>query len=293
VQASNTQPTASLDALGKVESRVRRQSLPHVPLLLSVLSIVILFAAWVLAAGYVAGHYRNASTLLPSPADVVRDFPGIAVFRGPNTPLTVSNAWYVVVTNTWTSLVRLVSGIAIGTALGIGIALVLGWSHRIRAMVEAPLLLIRTIPLLALIPLFLTWFGGTDTGIITYIAFAAFSMLLINTLEAIRNVSPVVQAYARTLGASQLRVYRTVVVPAIIPEMVGGIRVMLGLSWAILLAGEFVGAQSGIGYILIQAQAYSYTSRMVLIVLLIMLYTFVMDRSFSYLARYVTRWMPH
>lgn len=292
MQASNTQPVTPLNALGEVETRVRQKSLPHAPLLLGVLSVVILAVAWVLAANYVSGHYRNGPTLLPSPGDVVRDFPGIAVFRGPNTSLTISNALYVLATNTWTSLVRLTSGIFIGSGLGIAVGLVLGWSRRVRAMVEAPLLLVRTIPLLALIPLFLTWFGGTDTGIITYIAFAAFSMLLISTLEAIRNVSPIVQAYARTLGASQLRVYRTVVVPAIIPEMVGGIRVMLGLSWAILLAGEFVGAQSGIGYILIQAQTYSYTSRMVLIVLLIMLYTLIMDRSFSYLARYVTRWVP-
>jgi sulfonate transport system permease protein len=292
MQISDVPQPSAAPEVPALESGIRLRPLPHASLLLRLLSVVLILAAWTLGARYVAGHYRNPEVLLPSPYTVAHDFSGVAVFRGPGTPLTVSNTIYVIASNTFTSFERILAGLLIGSILGVGIGLVLGWGRRVRAIVEAPLMLIRTIPLLALIPLFLTWFGGTDRGIISYIAFAVFAMLLINTLEAVRNVPPAVQLYARTLGASKLRVYRTVVIPAIVPEMVGGIRVMLGLSWAILLAGEYLGAQSGIGYILIQAQQYSYTSRMVLIVLLIMIYTFVMDRGFAALAGRITHWMP-
>jgi ABC-type nitrate/sulfonate/bicarbonate transport system permease component len=281
-----------VEAAPQLETAIRLRRLPRVPLALGVLSMALLLGVWSLAALYVRSRTHRADVLLPGPWNVVEDFRGIAVFRGPEAKTTIGNAVYALAENTWDSAKRLFLGILIGAGLGIGTGLVFGWSRRVRALAEGPLLVVRTIPLLALIPLFLTWFGGTDRGIVTFIAFAVFSMLLINTIEAIRNVSPVVRSFARTLGASELRVYRTVVVPAIVPELAGGVRVVIGLSWAILLAGEFIGAQTGIGHILILAQQYSYTSRMVLIVILIMLYTFLLDRGFALLSRRVTRWIP-
>jgi ABC-type nitrate/sulfonate/bicarbonate transport system permease component len=261
-------------------------------LALKVASVLLLFAAWVIGSLALGEGAGDSGRLMPAPWDVVSDFNQLSVLEGPGAETTFGNAVQVLVENTLISARRLLLGLVIGGAAGIGVGLLFGWSARIRALAEGPLLLVRTIPLLALIPLFLTWFGGTDTGIVSFIAFAVFSMLLINTVEAIRNVPPVTKAYARTLGASELTVYRTVVIPAIVPELTGGIRVVIGLSWAILLAGEFLGAQSGIGRILILAEQYGDTSRMLLIVLLIMACTFLLDRGFARLSRSVTRWVP-
>jgi sulfonate transport system permease protein len=256
-------------------------------------AVLLLFlVAWWIAAAWVARTSDRADVLLPSPLDVVRSFRGLAVFAGPGAELTYANAVRVVVENSIDSGRRLLFGLLIGAVVGVGSGLLLGWNWRLRNIAEGPLLAIRVIPLLALLPLFLAWYGGREAGNITFIAFAVFTMLFVNTLEAIRNVDPVVQNYARTLGASSFRVYRTVVVPAIIPELVGGIRVVLGLAWAILLAAEFLASQSGIGHILILAQQYSYTSRMILIVLLIMFYTYVIDQMFAAGAAYLTRWVP-
>ena len=90
--------------------------------------------------------------------------------------------------------------------------------------------------------MFLSWFGRAHVGSIAFVAFAVFSILFINTIEAIRNVDPIARVLAQTPGASRARVYRTVVVPAVVPELVGGMRVVLGLAWAILLAAEFLAA---------------------------------------------------
>lgn len=255
-------------------------------------TMVLVLVVWWLAAAWVARTSDRAEVLLPSPVDVARSLRGLAVFAGPGAKLTYANAIRVILDNTVASGIRLLAGLVLGGVVGIGSGLILGWNRQLRYLVEGPLLAIRVIPLLALLPLFLAWYGGRESGNVSFIAFAVFTMLFVSTLEAVRNVDPVVQNYARTLGASAFRVYRTVVVPAIVPELVGGVRVVLGLAWAILLAAEFLASQSGIGHILILAQQYSYTDRMILIVLLIMIYTYMLDRAFAALTTRMTRWVP-
>lgn len=256
------------------------------------LVVLLLLGIWWGAALFVASHSDRGSVLLPSPADVVRAIPRLSVFAGPQAKQSYGTAFEVIAWNTLSSAITLFGGLIIGALTGIGMGLGLGWSRRLRLMFEGPLMIVRVIPVLALLPLFLSWFGGNRTGAISFVAFAVFSMLFVNTLEAIRNVDPVVRVYARTLGASNFRVYRTVVVPAIVPEIIGGLRVVVGLAWAILLAAEFLAAQSGIGRILILAQQYFDTSRMILIVLLIMVYTYAVDRLVSAVGKRLTRWVP-
>jgi ABC-type nitrate/sulfonate/bicarbonate transport system permease component len=256
------------------------------------LSLGVMLAVWWVLAAWLATTNERADILLPSPVDVVRSIPGLSVFESPGAELTWGNAIRVIISNTVASGSRLLTGLAIGIATGVGLGLLLGWNWRLRALIGAPLLVIRVIPLLALLPLFLAWFGGRNIGAVAFIAYAVFSMVFISTLEAIRNVNPVVRDYARTLGASPAREYLTVVAPAIVPELTGTIRVVLGVAWAILLAAEFLASQDGIGHILILAQQYAYTDRMILIVLLIMLYTYILDRAFVALADRLTRWVP-
>jgi ABC-type nitrate/sulfonate/bicarbonate transport system permease component len=268
---------------------------PNAPIpkrFLGALVLVALLVVWWMSATALSNGSPAASSLLPSPNDVIAAIPRLSVFAGPGTEQTYANALWVIALNTWDSAATLVGGLMIGGVFGVGLGLALGWSGKLRMIFEAPLLVVRVIPLLALLPLFLSWFGGTRAGSITFVAFAVFSMLFVNTLEAIRNVSPLVQTYARTLGASMFRVYRTVVVPAIVPELIGGLRVVLGLAWAILLAAEFLASQSGIGHILILAQQYFDVSRMVLIVILIMIYSFALDRIIVLIGTRCSRWVP-
>ena len=255
-------------------------------------AILALIGLWWLAALMVQATLMRGEIFLPSPLQVIEAIPRLSVFAGASTPQTLSNGLWVIAENRGSSALTLVGGLTIGGGLGIGLGLAFGWSATLRLVLEGPFLLIRVIPLFALLPLFLSWFGGTRTGAVSFVAFAVFSMLFVNTLEAIRNVSPLVQAYARTLGASRLRVYRCIVVPAIVPELIGGARVVLGLSWAILLAAEFLAAQSGIGRIMILAQQYFDTSRVILIVLLIMVYTLALDRFVAAMGARATRWVP-
>ena len=255
-------------------------------------AVLAIFSIWILCSWIVTLTFSRPQIVLPYPWQVIAGIKGLAVYKGPGAELTYWHAVEVILVHSFDSAVRLVAGLAIGGALGLATGLLLGMSKYLQKMFQTPLLLIRAIPLFALIPLFLTWFGGTNTGVVSYIAFGVFSMLLVNTIAAIRNVSPLIQNFARTLGASRWRVYRTVVFPAIVPEITGGIRVIVGIAWAILIGAELLAAPSGVGRILTLSEQYSATDRMILIVMLIMIYTLIVDYFVIRATRYLNRWSP-
>src|SRR5690606_18793642 len=128
--------------------------------------------------------------------------------------------------------------------LGIVLALSRALNEIFSALVEA----VRTIPPLAAIPFFLIWFGTGSLGQLLVIAFYTAVMVLVTARAAVDRLPPIYRAYASTLGASRLAVVRTVVLPGMVPEVVGGIRVALGFSWGIAVVAELIGAQQGIGY---------------------------------------------
>jgi ABC-type nitrate/sulfonate/bicarbonate transport system permease component len=141
------------------------------------------------------------------------------------------------------SFQRTLLGSGIGVVLGVMCGLLMAFERRARLFLEAPIETMRMIPPLAAIPFFLMWFGPTETAQLTMVAFYCFFMMIINTVSAVANTSPIYTDYARTLGASKVRVYWTVILPAIVPELIGGIRVVIGVSWGIQIVTELMGAQ--------------------------------------------------
>jgi sulfonate transport system permease protein len=255
--------------------------------------LAVLVLVWFVASSILQRVSFRGSTILPSPLEVfTTDLSGLSVFAEGSLKNDWGQAALVIVEQSSISLLRLVSGSLLGAISGVLMGMLIGYSSFFRALTEPTLNFVRTIPILALIPLFLVWFGGSETGNILYIGFAVFAMVVINTVEAIGHVSPVYFHYARTLGASRWQAYRTVVLPAMLPELVGGIRVVVGFSWAILLAAEYLASQAGLGRILIMAERWLYTGRMIVIILLIIIYSLILNWLFLKLANYLTRWMP-
>ena len=172
-------------------------------------AILALIGLWWLAALMVQANLMRGEIFLPSPLQVIEAIPRLSVSAGASTPQTLSNGLWVIAENTGSSALTLVGGLTIGGGLGIGLGLAFGWSATLRLVLEGPFLLIRVIPLFALLPLFLSWFGGTRTGAVSFVAFAVFSMLFVNTLEAIRNVSPIASRPNVTTGGSKMSSART------------------------------------------------------------------------------------
>src|SRR5215831_5547215 len=186
---------------------------------------------------------------------------------------------------------RTLLGSVIGLLLGVLVGLVIGYSRWLRLLLEAPIETMRTVPPLAAIPFFLMWFGPTQTAQLSMMVFYCFFMLLINTVSAIANVNPIYVDYANTLGASKHQTYRTVVFPAIIPELVGGIRVAIGVSWGIQIVTELMGAQQGMGQVFSMAIPMQALDLIIVGILWITILAATTDLLFVCAARIITRWV--
>jgi sulfonate transport system permease protein len=190
------------------------------------------------------------------------------------------------------SIGRLAAGLAIGAAFGIGFGLVIAWSPLLRRVAFLPLSVFRMIPLLAMIPLFQFWVGTNSAGVIAFVAVGTGAIYLVGTINAVANVPARYVDYARTLGATPRQVYARVVLPAILPELFSSVTLTLGLAWSAVIAGEYVGIDSGLGRILIFAQFMSQTGRMALIAILLLLYAGASYAAATAIARRMLAWMP-
>ena len=264
-----------------------------------VLGLVCLIVAYEAFAWWVfTDNPRRADRMFPRIEYVATvSFPEFATYYGFDEGLlgyrqNVGQALAVLFENALVTIRRLVIGLVAGIGLGIGVGLLVGMSRWARDVVLPPVLLLRTIPILALIPLFMFWFGAREIGILIFVSFAVFSMMIVNTLEAIRNVPPIYQDYARCMGATRRQIYRTVIVPAILPSLNGGIRVILGLSFAIVLAGELLATDSGLGWLMILSERFFMIGRIVVIVVIFVILSLILNGLYLAASRYVNRWVP-
>lgn len=192
----------------------------------------------------------------------------------------------------WYTFTRTILGTAIGASFGILVGLAMGWNEKLHDFLNASMEAIRTIPPLAAAPFFLMWFGPTPGAQLGMLVFYCFLLLVVNTTSAIRNVSPVYIQFAMTQGATRGQVFRSVVLPAIVPELVGGIRVAIGVSWGIEIVTEMLGAPRGMGQVFAMLLSLQALDLIVVGIVWIAVMAVVVDLIFTRFARYITRWMP-
>jgi ABC-type nitrate/sulfonate/bicarbonate transport system permease component len=181
-------------------------------------------------------------------------------------------------------------GFIIGSSLGVVVAVIMGWNRYVRAF-AAPLIYTgRTIPVLALIPLFILWFGTGEKSIVPFIALGCFFVVFVVAFEAIATVPQTYMWAAATLGSEPAAIYRRVVMPAITPSIVGGLRVAVTLAFPLALAAEFLGAQQGLGFYVIKATQLLQVADMIAGVLAISVLAIVGDALVRLATRKVTRW---
>ena len=194
---------------------------------------------------------------------------------------------------TWVSLQMVLLGLVLGSITGLATGIIFGYSPFVRRFFEATLdNLVRPVPLFALIPLFILWFGIGFLPQVGLVALGMFLMFTLVTLEAIRNVPHIFVQAALTTGASRFLVYRTVVIPAIIPHLVGFLRLAVASAWGLDVAAEFLGSREGLGYILLVRNQYLDPAGMLMIVALFCIMAIIFDQTVRFLSAKVTRWSP-
>lgn len=190
------------------------------------------------------------------------------------------------------SMQMILGGLLIGGTLGIVAGLLFGLSRQARDFFEGPVDLIRPVPLFALIPLFILWFGIGKAPQIALVSLGVFLLLSVVTIEAIRSVSPVYVRASLTLGATRRDVYRTIVVPAITPHLIAGIRLAAAYSFGLDVAAEYSGSQTGLGYIMLIRGSYLDTPGVVLIVIIFGILAIIFDQIIKAFFAHATRWSP-
>lgn len=189
-----------------------------------------------------------------------------------------------------TTIFRVVASWGIGLILGVVVGLLI-YSNRILYSIFNPLIeTLRPVPPVALIPLVLVWFGIGDFGKIFIATLACFMILVVNTVVACGNVPQVYIQEAKTMGASPRKIYTKVFLPAIIPEIISGARIAIATGFGITVACEYMGAQYGVGYLIMQASRTLNTSVVVLGTIIIGLEAFLLERILHFFSKRITRW---
>ncbi len=156
--------------------------------------------------------------------------------------------------NLLVSLLRAASGLAIAVVVGVAMALTAGLSRIGEDVVDAPMQMARTLPVLALVPLFILWFGIGETPKVALVALGALFPIYLNLFKGVRGVDPKLLEMARTLGLSRRQTIRQVILPAALPDFLLGLRFAVGISWLMLVVAEQINASSGIGHMMMDAQ---------------------------------------
>lgn len=191
-----------------------------------------------------------------------------------------------------TSLWRAAAGFGIGAGLGLLLGLLNGSSRRAETLLDTTLQMIRNIPALALIPLVILWFGIDETAKLFLLAVGVFFPVYLNTFHGIRSADQGLIEMARSYGLSGWALYRDVILPAALPSILVGVRFSLGLVWVLLIVAETISAQSGIGYMTMNAREFLQTDVVLVGILLYALLGKAADLVARALERHFLRWNP-
>ena len=208
-----------------------------------------------------AAHWRR----LVSPIVVLAVWQA-ACSAGLIAPQTLASPWQILQTavsltrdgtlprNLLVSLGRALSGLVIGTVAGVILALVAGLSRLGEDAVDALMQMGRTLPVLAMVPLFILWFGIGETPKIALVSLGVLFPIYLNLFKGVRNVDPKLLEMARTLGLSRAQTILQVILPGALPDLLLGLRFAVGISWLMLVVAEQINANSGIGHMMMDAE---------------------------------------
>lgn len=188
------------------------------------------------------------------------------------------------------SLVRVLSGFAIGAGLAVVLGALVGWFRPVEYVFDPLIEALRPVPPLAYIPLVIIWIGIGNPSSILVIAASAFLTCVVSVASGMKQVPNTYVEAARTLGASGMTVFRTIAIPSSIPYIFTGLRIAIGASWTTLVAAELVGAQSGLGVILQNGRRFFRTDIVIVGIVIIGVLAFTMDRLARLAQARLTRW---
>ena len=245
--------------------------------LLAILSPALLLTAWALVAqqGWVS------STLLASPWQVLQATRNLFINGYSGVPFSV---------HLGASLGRVGIAFMLGATLGIGMGLLRAMSREVDALWLIPSEILRPIPQLGLVPIFILWFGIGELSKVLLILLSVFLVTMVSAQAGAASTSGDALRAARSLGAERRQMFFYVILPSALPQIMTGLRVAMGVALSILVAAELLGGDRGLGFIVLDATNFFRTSYVFAGVLLIGSIGLATDRAFVLITRRWVHW---
>jgi len=215
---------------------------------------------------------------LPTPAEVLAL--GIDIFRDGYANGTL---WEHVSA----SLGRILSAAVIAIALGIPVGLLMGLNRWAKGIFSTPIEFYWPLPPLAYLPLMIIWLGIGETSKITLLALAMFAPVVLSAQAGVRSLPQERVNAALSLGATRWQLFKDIVLPSALPEILTGIRIALGVGWSTLVAAELIAATRGIGYMVMSASHFLATDAVFVGIVVIAACAF----AFSFSMRLIEAWL--
>nr|WP_168506572.1 ABC transporter permease [Streptomyces sp. S1D4-11]QIY94289.1 ABC transporter permease [Streptomyces sp. S1D4-11] len=190
------------------------------------------------------------------------------------------------------SLQRVAVGLLLGTLVGTGLALVSGLFRVGEDLVDASVQMLRTVPFVGLIPLFIIWFGIGEAPKIAIITLGVSFPLYLNVYAGIRGVDSQLIEAGESLGLSRWGLVRHVVLPGALPGAMTGLRYSLGIAWLALVFAEQINADAGIGFLMVQARDFLRTDVIVVCLIVYAFLGLLADFIVRSLERLLLQWRP-
>jgi ABC-type nitrate/sulfonate/bicarbonate transport system permease component len=244
---------------------------------IGLLPIVVFLLGWETVSTLNESFKYFNPIFLPAPSEIVKEI------------------WYLgqtgIITESITaSTVRILSGFFIGLVLAVIVGVFMSKYRQVEYWLSPVLNLLGPIPALALLPIFIIWFGIGEMPKVLLIAWTTFIPVLTNTLDGLKSVNPTLIRSALSLGANERHIFFKVIFPSAIPSIFVGAQISLGLGFSSLIVSEMMGAKSGLGYIIVDARNYFKMTNMFVAIVLIGLEFSIFSFALKLFERRLVTW---
>jgi taurine transport system permease protein len=244
-------------------------------------SFAAMLALWMALTGSGLWEPLVSPAFLPSPIAVAKTFVKLA---------NTGYQGHTLAHHFLMSLMRFGIAFVFCVVVGVPVGLLMGMHSGVRAVLDPPIETTRPIPKLALLPLFIIWFGIGEVAKTIVIIAALFPLISISAMQAVRSVSLRKIQAAQSLGASRATIFRRVLLPASLPGIFTGMRVSVGIGVTMLVGAEMVATSDGIAWMALTAADFVQTDVVLVGVLVMAALGYGLDQMFRVLERRVVHW---
>ncbi|MGH7324920.1 MAG: ABC transporter permease [Candidatus Rokuibacteriota bacterium] len=189
-----------------------------------------------------------------------------------------------------TSLARVAQGFGLAAVAALGLGIVAGMCAPLRLMVEPVVEFVRPIPPLAFLPMFLVWFGLEEASKVAFIGYTTFFPMFVAIAASVLRADVMLLRAAASLGASRADLIRRVVLPASLPGIIVGLRLGVGLALFVIVGAEFMGADAGLGHLIMEGRTFFNPAQIVMGALLLGLLGSLINALLLAAERRALRW---